>query len=91
MKTIVTAAILAGFALPVIADEAEPQTPRLGQLELIVVTANKSQPAVQQPTEAQQRLQELEIVISTAPKEQPEDYQPSDRTAELLAEIEKEE
>jgi hypothetical protein len=84
MKRLIATSILAAFALPVIADEVQSPTPRLSQLETIVVTANKEEPATS-------RLQDYEIVVITAPKEAPEEYRVSDKTAALLAEIEKEE
>ena len=84
MKKLLTTAVLAAMALPVLADEEQPVTERLGALEHMVVTTQKDQP--ESP-----RLRALEVVTITAAKEQPSDYVVDDKIAALLAEIEAEE
>jgi hypothetical protein len=84
MNKLLTTAFLATMALPVFADEGQPATPRLDQLETIVVTTQKDEPA-------STRLRDLEIVTITAEKQQPADYVVEDKIAALLAEIDAEE
>jgi len=93
MKHLIALGVLAAFAAPVVADDVDgqDQDPRLNQLETLIVTALKDEPAAAAATDATaERLTELEIVVSTAPKQQPEDFEPSARTAELLAELDEE-
>jgi hypothetical protein len=85
MKRLIALGVAAAFAGPVLADEVDE--PRLDQLETLIVTAVKQEP-VTDPVE--QRLEEIIIVEWTAPKQQPEEFQLDDKTAALLAEIDKE-
>jgi cell division septation protein DedD len=88
MKRTFICAALVAFAAPVLADDQPAQQDeRLGDLEHMVITAVKEQPA---ENVAGQRLNNLEHMTITAPKEQPADYAVDDKTAELLAEIEEE-
>lgn len=80
MRKLITVAAMSAFALPVIASEPEVEADRLAQLETIVVTTAKEEPATA-------RLEQIETIIITAEKAQPEDYAVDDKTAALLAEI----
>ncbi len=85
MKTLLATGVLALLAVPAFAEEKAATTPRLTELETIVITTIKDEPAT-----ATERLQELETFTITAIKQQPKEHEADSKTAALLAELEQE-
>ena len=87
MKTLLAAGVLAATAAaPAFAEESGAATPRLSELETMTITSIKAEPGTSESTE---RLQALETMTITAPKQQPKSHVVDEKTAALLAEIEK--
>jgi hypothetical protein len=89
MKTLFAAGVLAALAVPAFADEIAAETPRLSELEKMIVTSIKDEPATVPSTTAE-RLQEIETWTITAIKEQPKEHEVDSKTAALLAALENE-
>jgi len=103
MRKLISAAVLAAFAVPAFADGEKAAESRLAELESVVITSIKDEPAAPRLGELENivitairedpervRLEQIETIQVTAPKAQPADYEVGDKTAALLAEIEKE-
>ena len=89
MKTLLATGVLAVLAVPTFADEIAADTPRLSELERMVITTIKEEPTTA-PTTTTARLQELEVYTITAIKEQPKAHEVDSKTAALLAALEQE-
>ena len=88
MRTLLATGVIAVLAVPAFAGEEAATTPRLSELERMVITTIKEEPATSSTTTG--RLQELETFTITAIKEQPKEHEVDSKTAALLAELEKE-
>jgi hypothetical protein len=86
MKTLMATGALIVLAVPAFAEEEAATAPRLSELETIVITTIKEEPATSTTT---RRLEELETFTITAIKEQPKEHDVDSKTATLLAELEK--
>jgi len=89
MKTLLATGVLAVLAVPAFAEEEATQTPRLSELETMVITTIKEEPATSTSTRTE-RLEELETFTITAIKEQPKEHEVDSKTAALLAALEQE-
>jgi hypothetical protein len=87
MKTLLAAGALVALAAPAFAEEDAAAPARLSELETMVITAIKEEPASPASTE---RLRDFETMTITAPKEQPKEHEVDSKTAALLATLEKE-
>ena len=87
MKTLLAAGTLVALAAPAFAEDEAPATARLSELETMVITSIREEPASPASTE---RLRDFETMTITAPKEQPKKHEVDSKTAALLAALEKE-
>lgn len=90
MKTLLATGVLAVLAVPAFADEKATDTPRLSELETMVITSIKDEPATA-PSTTTERLQQIETFTITAIKEQPREHEVDTKTAALLAALDAEE
>jgi hypothetical protein len=88
MKMLLATGALAVLAAPAFADEEAAATPRLSELETMVITSVKEEQA---PSATTERLGQIETYTITAIKEQPKDHAVDRKTEALLAELNKEE
>ena len=91
MRTLLATGALVVLSVPAFADEEAAATPRLGELETMVITSIKEeQAAPTTPSATSRRLQEIETWTITALKAQPKEHAVDDKTAALLAELDEE-
>ena len=88
MRMLLATGALVVLAAPALADEEATATPRLGELETMVITSIKDETA---PSATTERLGQIESWTITAIKEQPKEHAVDDKTAALLAELEQQE
>jgi hypothetical protein len=89
MKTLLATGALVVLAAPAFADDEAASTPRLSELETMVITTIKQEPTTAPPTTAQ-RLEQIETYTITAIKEQPKEHAVDSKTVALLAALESE-
>jgi len=91
MKTPWAAGALVVMAAPAFAGEEAATTPRLSELETMVITSIKEEPATASTTTTtSQRLEQIETYTITALKEQPKEHEVDSKTAALLATLQDE-